>query len=145
MHFLNFTLPSAFEEVIVCGYDLEWDIHNLAVYSGMTVGIDGTITLEWIVLRNPHRPNDPIYTGCAFIFRDVKLLKVGGRDPDRPKSEDDTLHGISRVLPDDLKPHLMRKMKNDWPLEAPFHLLLEFRGGLSIEIDAEEVEFQARK
>jgi hypothetical protein len=39
----------------------------------------------------------------------------------------------------------MSKMKNEWSSETPFRLLFDFRGGLSIEIDADEVEFLARK
>jgi hypothetical protein len=144
MRFLNFSLPNVVDEVVVCAHGLEWDLHNLAVYCGMTVGIDGTVSLEWIVLKNPYRPNDPLPAGCALVFRDLKLLKVGGRDPDMPKSEDDTLDGISRILPDDCKPYEMSKMINEWPSETPFHLLFQFHGGLSIEIAAEEVEFVRR-
>jgi hypothetical protein len=144
MRFLNFSLSNAVDEVVVCAHGLKWDLHNLAEYSGMTVGTDGTVSLEWIVLQNPYRPNDPLYAGCAFIFRDLKILKVGGRDPDMPKSEDDTLDGISRILPDDFKPYEMSKTMKEWPSETPFHLLFDFRGGLSIEIAAEEAEFVTR-
>ena len=144
MRFSNFSLPTSLNEVIVCAHDLKWDLHNLAEYSGMNVGTDGTVSLEWIVHPNPHRPHDKRFAGCAFIFRDLKMLKVSGRDVALPKTEDITLHGISRVLPTDLSPYLISKKKNDWTLETDFHLLFEFRGGLSIIIDADEVEFLTR-
>jgi hypothetical protein len=114
----------------------------LAEYRGLNVGVEGTATLAWIIFPNPHRPGDKVFGGRAFVFRDVSFLKITGRHGDLPLSEDQTLHGISRVLPGDLRPYLMSKQK-EWTAETAFHLLFEFRGGLAIEVGAAEAEFVA--
>ena len=145
MRLLNFKLFRTTGEVVISAIGLKFDLHNLAEYEGMTVGIDGTVKLKWIVLQNPHRPDDCLFTGCTLTFRGMRLLNVGGRDIDMPSSEDKTLHGIYHVLPGDFKPYLKSKKTKEWLMDDPFHLLFEFRGGLSIEIDAEESEFQAQK
>jgi len=141
MRFLNFSLGIPTGEISVQADGLDWDLHNLADFSGLTVGTDGTATLEWRVYPNPYRPADHRFSGCALIFRGLTFLKIGGRDPEMPADEDLTLDGISRVTPDATTPE---RTRDEWAPETPFHLLFVFLGGLSIEIAADEAEFRAR-
>ena len=144
MRLLNFTFLTPLNEVVVNAKSAKWDLHNLAKYSGMTVKSDGSTTLEWVVLPNPHRPDDPSVRGCAFVFRGLRLIKVSGRDCELPKSEDLTIHGISCVPPQNYRYNKIDNVIKEPSLEMPIHLLFAFRGGLTIEIDAEEVEFVLR-
>lgn len=102
MRFLNFELDQPSTAVAIVSRGYSWDLHNCAHFSGLVMAPDGSVVLTWVMLPNCRPslgdPNDP-HSGCEMRFRNVRRLKICGRDSEMPTSEDLTLDGISMVDP----------------------------------------------
>ena len=138
MRFLNFDLRSPNNTVELQSRGLNWDLHNFADFEGLRLEPDGSAVLTWTVPKRPNSWGDANnrYHGCELRFRDVRGLRVSGRDSTVPNSENRTLHDISKVTPEAGE----YRQRQDWAPDAPFHLLLTFASGLTIEVDATEAE-----
>jgi hypothetical protein len=143
MRFLNFDLSIASYAIEFVAEGFIWDVHNLSDFNGLHVSPVGQLTLTWLASQGStwgDYSNDA--SGFQLVFRGLRRLEVTGGDASMPTSEQRSVAGISRVVPTLNEPAKYR-VRNEWPEGTPFNLWITFQGGLSIEIDAEEAEFES--
>jgi hypothetical protein len=141
MRFVNFELESPNDTIELRAHGLNWDLHNFADFAGMRLGTDGSVVLTWIVpdTANPWGDTNNRYRGCELRFSGVRNVQITGRDAEIPSSEDGTLEGISKVIPEPGE----HRQRREWEAGIPFHLVMKFRSGLTIEVDAADAELRA--
>lgn len=139
MRLVNFELRRPNHAVEIVAIGLNWDLHNWADFVGLEFNPDDSLVLRWTApaTENPWGDLNNNHAGCALVFRDLKLLRLGARDKDTLESDDRTLAAISKVEPGE-GPY---RQRNEWAPADPFHLVFEFQSGRTLEIAAEEVEF----
>ena len=142
MKLLNFSLLSPVQGITLIGLGCEWDLHNFAKFAGFRFDpVENSLLMEWSVPRmdNPWGWFENRAIGCRLKFRNVKWMDISARDESMPMSEDVCLFGISKVIPDRTE----HRFKSVWLDDEPFHLLLEFQSGRSIEVASDTVELES--
>jgi hypothetical protein len=139
MRLVNFELRGANHTVELLALGLNWDLHNWADFIGLEFRPDNSLVMRWTApsMENPWGDLNNNHAGCALVFRDLRLLRLGARDKDTLEPDDRTLAGISKVEPGE-GPY---RQRYEWDPADPFDLLFEFQSGRTLEIAAEEVEF----
>jgi hypothetical protein len=141
MKLINFRLDDPTQGIILTAFGLEWDLHNFASFRGLTFECaSGVLRLAWVApsVENPWGCPSNKAIGCNLVFRRIEQLIILPTDGSPQFQEPNTLHGLSKVVPE---PGEFR-FRKDWQDFQPFNLLFEFGNGWSIEIDAESAELQ---
>jgi hypothetical protein len=139
MKMLNFDLSSPSFAIELVGLGCVWDLHNAGQFLGLNIqASDNTATMTWRVSLN----QSAAYSGCRLLFTGLKSMVISQRDEELPLSEDLCVSGISKVVPGPgEKPE--NRTKRQWESGDPFHLLFQFQGGRSMEVNSETVELIA--
>ena len=66
-------------------------------------------------------------------------MLVWPRDEEVPYSEDVCVSAISKIVPDTTQ-GIEYRTRRTWAQHDPFHLLIQFQSGRSIEMDSQSVE-----
>jgi hypothetical protein len=143
MRLLNFELDGEVSAIVLRGLGLEWDLHNFAKFTGLTLDVSSdSLLLKWSVppATNPWGCRENHAAACGLLFRGVRLIQMLAGDPeDAGGSNDITLSGVSKSIPGETE----FRFKEKWDAGEPFYLLFELVSGRSIEIDADTVELVA--
>ncbi len=141
MRLVNFSLSNPVQDITLIGFGCEWDLHNFADFKGFTFDpIEDCLQMMWAVpaVENPWGCTENRAKGCALKFRNVKSVTITARDEPTPSSDDSCLSGISKVIPGRTE----HRFKAEWQDNEPFHLLLEFESGRTIEVASDTVELE---
>lgn len=131
MRLLNFELSNSVRPIEIKGLGRSWDLHNQAEFLSLSFDpLANTIIMGWVV--GPDLP----YSAVKLLFANVRTLHISPRDVEVPPSEDYCLEFVAKVTPGPAE----YRLKREWGVDDPFHLLFEFRSERTILINSETVE-----
>lgn len=141
MKLINFSLSNPVQSSTLIGLGCEWDLHNFADFVGFKFNpVEDYLRMDWLApaVENPWGCTENRAKGCALTFKNLKKVEITARDKATPALDDACLLGISRVIPDRTE----HRFKAKWQDDEPFHLLLEFESGRTIEVASDTVELE---
>ena len=141
MKFVNFSFSNPVQSSTLIGLGCEWDLHNYSDFAGFKFDpLEDCLRIEWLVpaVENPWGCTENRTKGCALKFKNLKRVEVTARDKATLSLEDACLLGISKVIPDRTE----HRFKAEWQDDEPFHLLLEFESGRTIEVASDTAELE---
>jgi hypothetical protein len=142
MKLLNFRLSKPAHSVVLIGLNCEWDLHNFAKFSGITLNaVLNELSVAWSVpnVSNPWGFPGNLARGCYLRFAGLESVRIEPRDVAMPLSEDVCLAGLSMVVAQ----HGPHRFRSHWNLDDPFNLLFAFQSGRTIEVASESAELVA--